>query len=255
MITIEQGTTKIRSISRSLQILKAFIDEPEMTLSRIANKVSLSKTTTFRIISTLENEGFLYRKNQSVYCLGMILMRLGTVVKGQLDLIEISMPIMKALNQKVNETISLNIVIENKRQCISKVDSTHAVRDFIEMNKLLIMHRGASGKVLLAFLEKSKQRCILESIIEENFDLGVLKTQLFEIREKGYAISFGDRIVGATAIAAPIFDRKSRLVASLGLSGASIRFTDEQIPEYIKLVMENAMKISEILGHNRYTSI
>ena len=76
-----------------------------------------------------------------------------------------------------------------------------------------------------------------------------LKGHLAEIREKGYAISFEERVLGSTSIAAPILDYKSNAIDSISISGPITRFSKNKIPEFISLVKEAAEEISKRLGY------
>ena len=76
-----------------------------------------------------------------------------------------------------------------------------------------------------------------------------LKGHLAEIREKGYAISFEERVLGSTSIAAPILDYKSNAIASISISGPINRFTKEKIPKFVSLIKESAEEISKRLGY------
>lgn len=58
----------VRSINRALQILKCFNwNDRRYTLTEIAQKVGLPKSTTSRLLSTLEYEGFIKKDEGSNY--------------------------------------------------------------------------------------------------------------------------------------------------------------------------------------------
>lgn len=248
-----EETGQIRSITRALKIIKAFTDESEMSLTAISNKVGLSKPTTHRILSTLEAEGFVRRRDDLQYRLGMLLIQLGAAATKGVSLLTISEPYLRKLNTEINETVSLNVVIDGKRLCIFKLDSTHPLRDFIEVDKLLPVHRGASGKALLAFLPESEQQRIIAAIDDPHLNKERLMRQLEEIRQMGYAYSKNDRVDGAAAIAAPIFDKTGRMIASLGLSGAAGRFTNEKKAPFEELVLQTAAAITNSLTEAAFT--
>ena len=65
---------------------------------------------------------------------------------------------------------------------------------------------------------------------------------------KGYSISFEELLPGWFSIAAPIFNEKKEVVASIGVSGASIRFSKSKRINVISLVKEAANKISISIG-------
>jgi len=80
------------------------------------------------------------------------------------------------------------------------------------------LHRGGSGKALLAFLTDEE----IDKIIQkEKFipfgpntitDPKKLKEHLKEIRKNGYVISFEERILGSASVAAPVLDYKGKLL-------------------------------------------
>jgi len=238
-----------RSVVRALTILKALADEAELSLTSISQIAGLSKGTTYRFLKTLESEGFVTRRDNLLYSLGIVMVRLGATAEKSNPLISVSEPYLKKLSEQTSETVSLNVVMNDKRLCIKKIESLHHVRDFIEMNKLLPIHQGASGTVMLAFLEESEADKVISSIDDPGFDSDRLRIQLEEIRRIGYARSRNTRVAGAAAVAAPIFDKSGRLAGGIGLSGPTIRFTEEMEKGYIHLVRQCASEISYHLGY------
>jgi IclR family KDG regulon transcriptional repressor len=97
----------VRSINRALQILKCFTwNERRFTLTEIAKKVDLPKSTTSRLLATLENEGFIRRDSGSnYYKLGYEIYFLGLIAKESLDLGQISRPIMEEIGQATKEIL------------------------------------------------------------------------------------------------------------------------------------------------------
>jgi len=61
-----------RTVSRALAIFDAF-DGAHLNLSlqEIADRIAMPKATTFRLVNTLEREGFLVRKQNGRYCLSL----------------------------------------------------------------------------------------------------------------------------------------------------------------------------------------
>jgi len=78
-----------------------------------------------------------------------------------------------------------------------------------------------------------------------------LKEHLQEIRNRGYALSFEERIPGSSSIAAPIFDYQGNVIASISISGPITRFTKEKISFYISLIKKAAEDISQSLGYHK----
>jgi len=247
----------IHSVKRAIQILNSLtLQNKELGITELSKKLNLHKSTVHRILVTLEDENMV-AKNQisQKYRLGMKLFELGNIAKEQIEIKNIAFPIMEELAKKTEESIDLNIIIDEKRVSIEKIDSPHDVRRIIQLGKSLPLYCGGSGKAILAFLPASE----IERIIKkENLvflgpatitDPVILREHLKEIRKKGYAMSFEERILGSASVAAPIFDYKGNVIASISISGPITRFTKKKIPEFISLVKEAAKDISKILGY------
>jgi IclR family transcriptional regulator, KDG regulon repressor len=248
----------IKSIKRSIRILNCFtLHKKELGITELSKILNLHKSSIHRILVTLEDENILVKNQISKkYQLGMKLFELGHIVKEQIEINNIAFPIMKELAEKTEESIDLNILLDDQRVSIEKIDSHHDLRQTIQLGKTLPLYCGGSGKAILAFLPNSE----IERIIGKSdlIPLGpntitgplALKDHLKEIRKKGYAISFEERILGSTSIAAPILDYKGNAIASISISGPISRFTNEKIPKFIAQVKEAAREISKGFGYN-----
>jgi DNA-binding IclR family transcriptional regulator len=69
------------------------------------------------------------------------------------------------------------------------------------------------------------------------------------VRSRGYAVSHGEVIVGAVALAAPTFNHNGEVAGCLGLFGPKARVKDSDIPRFGALVMQAANAVSEQLGY------
>jgi len=258
MMNKKRSDYYIQSIKRAVQILNSFtLKEDELGVTELSERLNLHKSTIHRILVTLEDESLVI-KNQITqkYRLGIKLFELGFLVQDQMEIRDYALPIMRELAQKTEESIDLNIISDGKRVSIEKIESSHDIRRIIQLGKNLPLYCGGSGKVLLAFLPDEE----IDKIIQKEklipfgpntiTDPVKLKEHLIEIRKKGYAISYEERVLGSISIGAPIWNYQGEVVASLSISGPISRFTKKKIPMLISLVKEAAQKISASLGHH-----
>jgi IclR family KDG regulon transcriptional repressor len=103
------------------------------------------------------------------------------------------------------------------------------------------MHRGASGKVLAAWLDEAERERLIESTPEPT----TLRAALDRIRHAGFAFTVGELDEGAAAVAAPILDRRGRLVAGLSIAGPAQRITRD-VPAMIAAVRRAAEVIEAV---------
>ena len=63
---------RLETVARACSLLKAFVDEREnLTLAEISARTGLEKTIAFRLVHTLEEEGFLRTAGHRRYCLNI----------------------------------------------------------------------------------------------------------------------------------------------------------------------------------------
>ncbi len=242
----------VRSVERAIDILTSFtIEQPILTVPEISQKTGLTKSTVFRLLASLESKG-LVEKIQSTheYKLGIRLLALGNIVHSSLEMIDVAKPIMKVLSEKTQETVNINVVQGLKRVCIDRIDGNQALRKVSEVGKLLPLHIGASGKLLLAYFDPEMITKVLKDLRESMSEIALnkIKLELFDIREKGYATSFNERLEGTASISAPIRDYTGKVIAGLTVSGPLVRFTEDRVEFFIKELLESSETISKSLG-------
>lgn len=242
----------IKSFERMFEILAMFsMNRTSLSISEIEKELEYPKSTIFRILNTLINADYIEQDPDTHrYSLGRQFFRLGSIFQSQLDLRNVSLPIMKRLAKKTSETIELNIIDETSRFCIEKIDSPLAVRNFVQIGDRHPLHLGASGKVLLAFLNKEKQEQLLSKLSEDYpFKIKDVSKDLQNVYLSGYSFTKGERVLGSFAVAAPIFDEHGELMGSLTLAGPIQRLSEERENELIRLLTNSAKEISEYFGN------
>lgn len=249
---------ELRSVARALDILQLYgTGQPELGVTEIAGRLRLSKSTVHRLLRLLADRGFLAQDPRSRrYRLGLELLWLGSLVRDGIDLRREALPTMQRLQEQTGETVNLNVERDGHRICIEKVESTHPIRDFVEIGRPLPLYAGASGKVLLAHLPPARidevlRRADPAGVARRRVSRHALLRQLEEIRRAGYAATSGERVEGASSVSAPIRDAEGHVVAGLSVSGPTYRFTAERVQRFARLVVQAAEEISRRLGYRR----
>lgn len=246
----------VRLVERTCDILFAFTlsPRPSLNLSDIAGAAGLPKTTAYRILRTLEMKGLVQQdeKNQE-FSLGFKIFQLGSIVMNQMDLRKIAMPYMRELADKTGEAISLNIVQEQSRVCIERIESQGIIRYYLPIGARSPLYIGATGKVLMAFLPEADIEKIISSQILDNpqagnVDVGRLRADLAEIRAVGYACTSDELGVGVSTVAAPVFNCYGNIAACLNISGPVSRFTADKVDSFTELLIRATREISRLIG-------
>ncbi|MGO0062363.1 IclR family transcriptional regulator [Brevibacillus fluminis] len=244
----EQKST-VRAVERALDIMLCFTDATELSLSEIAKRISLHKSTVHRLLASLESKGFVLRDSQTdKYRLGFRVWELSANLTHSDDPATILLPEMERLREGLGETISLYVRDGLERIRIQAVQSNQAIRRVAPIGARMPLAVGASSKVLVAFDEPT----VLESVLAdpnwpETVNRQGYQEQLAEILKLGYAMSVEERELGAAAISAPIFNRNGKLVAAVAVSGPSNRMTTEVMKQFAEPIMEAAKRMGKML--------
>ncbi|MWC29944.1 IclR family transcriptional regulator domain-containing protein [Paenibacillus sp. MMS18-CY102] len=243
----EEGKSTVRAVERALDILQCFTAGTDFGMTEIADRVGLHKSTVHRMLSTLEDRGFVERDPATErYRLGFRVWELSAHLTSSDDPAVIWLPEMERLRNVLGETVSLYVRDGGERIRIQAVQSNQAVRRVATVGARLPLYVGASSKVLIAFADEATQAEIwgeLESIQPAVVNKHMFECQMNEIRHHGYATSMEEREPGAAAVSAPIFDRHGRLAAALSVSGPSSRLTLELMREIAPTVIEAAARM------------
>jgi IclR family transcriptional regulator, KDG regulon repressor len=245
----------MQTISRTIQILRSFSkDKKELSLAELHHKLGLSKSSLQRILNTLVMNGFLEKDNKKkTYKLGIELYYLGKLVEEHSHLLMTAKPYLKDLRERFGENVYLNIIENDERKCIAFEAGKHDLMTISYIGQTSPLYAGASAKVLLAFLPTDKIQQYFHKIelvpITKNtiIDKEKIKEELHNIKEKGYSISFGERVFGVCSISAPILNRWGEVIAGISLSAPMVRVNDSIIGDFISSIKEVANQISDKL--------
>ncbi|MCQ4087315.1 IclR family transcriptional regulator [Saccharibacillus sp. JS10] len=242
---MEDGKLTVRAVERALDILMCFTRTGSLSLTEIAAEVGLHKSTVHRLMTTLEEKGFVSRDaSTEKYRLGIKIWELSAHLSNTDDPALLLLPSMEKLRDELDETVSLYVRDGRERLRIQAVQSNQAIRRVAPVGARLPLYVGASSKVLVAFSSEREQEYIIsDPIWPDSANRTAFRDQLRTIRAEGYAISVEEREQGVTSVAAPIFDLKGNLAAALSVSGPLARLPVDQLRSYAPLLMERAREM------------
>jgi DNA-binding IclR family transcriptional regulator len=114
------------------------------------------------------------------------------------------------------------------------------------------------GKVILAFLPKSRMKKIISATkFEPRTDRTIISEsalikELAEIRAQGFAINDEELEKGLRAVAAPIMNYTGEAFAAINIAWTTARRPDRAVfSEFAQKVMAAAEQISALMGYNR----
>lgn len=246
----------VQSIDRAISILKCFNERKrELKLSEIADELGLNKSTAHGIINTLKFHGFIDQDEKTQkYRLGLYLIGLGELVVNSLDARAIGYPIIDEMCQNLGETVHVCVLDCTDVVYIDKKECDNSIRISTKIGSRYPAYCTADGKVMIAYLDKSKQMRIIPDEIPQFTpntitDKMELINKLDKIKEDGYAIDNEEYEIGLICVAAPVLDHSGVAKYGISITGPTIRMTEEKITEAIKLLKNAVHKISCGIGY------
>lgn len=244
----------MRAVDRIFSVLDAFTrEQPKLSLQEISDRIELSKATTFRLVNSLSDAGYLVRLDDQRYCLSMKLVRLAGVVAGGLSIRDIAHPKMVEIGQVTGETVSLNTVVGIDRVCVDVVESTARLMHIVHLGEHAPLLYGATGKTLLAHLPSEEQAAIVKTLPRgAPFTQGQLKAELAAIRKQGYAVTGSERVPGSLAISVAIYDLHDQGKYALTVTGPENRMKEQQ-ERNLRCMLKAQREISSKMGSSRFS--
>jgi IclR family KDG regulon transcriptional repressor len=251
----ELNIEPIRSVERAIHILNCFsFEQPILSIEDIMGKTKLAKATTYRLLWTMERNGLVqYDQKLNKYRLGYKSLEYGGIVLEHLDIRREAEPYLFDLHEETGYSTILATPQGETIQYLLRFDSDEGLQPSNFVGRRRVLHNGALGIVLLAFmpiefvhelLNKHPLEALTpQTVVDKELFLQVLQ----EIREGGYYVDVDGTFIGYTAIAAPIFVEKDRVIATVGISAPSYKM-EEKKKECVHLITETSKKISQRMG-------
>ncbi len=237
----------VRSIERAIDVLQSFsLDQPSMTVAEIGKCLKLSRPTLYRLLRTLEGKGLVRSSGEPLsYELGHAVARLAQVWLARLDPARLGAPILAKLSNEINETVALCLPQGITRVCVLEHPGRQPLSYARGVGDVDGIAATASGRAMLAFLPAADIEAALPDASHER---AALLQELNGIRQAGIAIS-GGSISGIRGVAAPVFDRDGRCVASVSITGPEVRLSEAHLPAIGNSARAAAAAISAALGY------
>jgi DNA-binding IclR family transcriptional regulator len=256
---LDQGDTalseSVRAVERALDVLLCFTSQtPELTMTQIADRIGINKSTVHRLLGTLERRRFVQRDPATgAYQLGIRLFQMAYLTLEHNDLRRLAAPFLRRLCEQYQENVDLSVLDDMDVIFINHLEGPQRVKVASATGQRLPAFSTASGRATLAYLPDEATRGILARGISSytpytpRSEEAVLE-DLCLIRERGFALSEQEYEEGINAVAAPILDGSNRPFAAVAIVGPAYRLTRERMIEIGPTLVTAASEIAQELA-------
>ncbi len=246
----------IPNLRNASRIMKLLAQNPDgYKAADIARALRIPVTTTLRIMATLQLEGFV-RKVEGRFELGPVLIHLGNASLAGTEIRTAALPVLADLTNRTDETSHLAVPCDDRALIVAVQDSSHPLRAASRPGFLAELHCSSTGKCFLAFLHRARLDAFYGKARPAKRTPSTLTT-LAEIRretdltvKRGYSLDDEEFNLGVRCLAAPVHSSDGTVVAAIGITAATVRFTRERVPEIAAIVTQAAAELSRSLGYH-----
>ena len=246
----------IPMLEKGFELLELLADYPMgLSMQELVNKLAQPKTSIYRLLNSLSAMGYLTKNGETQrYFLSKKLLRIGLAALGESNIVEQSLPPMRALRDTIKESIMLGVFMENRIVLLEQVLGSYNFTFLLRAGTSFNLYSSAPGKLFLAYLSDKEREAALKTIEYVKYNKNTiiteesLRKELDKIRKVGYALDLAEEMDGVHCIAAPIFNQFGEIAASIWTSGPSGRLPKSMFPEVAAVIIKTAKQISANLG-------
>ncbi len=250
---------KVQSIEKAMKILDLLMESGKaLSLAEISEATQWPKSTVHALLSTLRESNVVEQNaSDGKYTLGYHLFELGAQVRNSWDVVWYAQAPMLHIAATMHSSVYLARLIGNRLLLVACEEPNEGFRVYDELGQTLPLHCTSQGKAILAQRSSAQVKYLLEEAGMQPYtensitDIQQFLSQLYEVRDNGYAMEKGEYVSGLYSYAAPIFDKDRVCEYALACAGPyHVMEPFGKGQEKLRdAVVKAAEKISEQMGY------
>jgi DNA-binding IclR family transcriptional regulator len=226
------GTGPIKTAGRVFAILETLDEVGEATLTELARRLDTPRSTVYDHLSTMVDEGFLVKEEQS-YRLSLRFLSFGMTARERIRAAPVVQPALERLAEETGEIAWFLVEEDGLGVYLNKAKGRDAVQPYGKVGNRVHLHDIAAGKAILAWLPPER----VSEIVDRHglpgrtdrtiTDREALFAELEAVRERGVAFNDCESMERFRAVASPIVTGEE-VHGSIVVSGPETRLEGER---------------------------
>jgi DNA-binding IclR family transcriptional regulator len=255
-VAMPHDDKNVQSVDRALDIIETLsLERDGLGVTELAKRIGLHKSTTHRLLTTLSQRGYVAKRGNGVYHLGLKIIEAASCYINSLELQTEARPYVAQITTELGLTAHLGVLEGDQVVYIERMDVLSGVKLYSQLGLRMHAYCSSLGKCLLsAFNQKTLTQVMANCSFTKftphtiaSFDelVAVLK----QVRHQGWAMDNLEYSLNNRCIGAPIYDYRGEIIAAVSASGPPTVLTEERIDEVAVYVRDKALAISHSLGY------
>ena len=245
-----------RTLEKGLLLLGLFdMDHPDWSLRELREISGLSKTTTLRLVKTLESLEYLECEPRTGrYHLGTSILKAVYVSLSHSELVRRAHPFLQALADETTESVSLTVWTDRGPLLIDMVPTSRIFKPQIWLGMVLPGLGSANARVHAAFGPERIREELLSTPQAARTphtitDPAHLRDDLSKVQREGVAVERQEWDLSMGAVAAPVFGPDGSVRAALAVVLPIERSGESELQTHSDAVKRTAQALSREMGY------
>jgi len=245
----------VQSLVRALGLLDQLADHEEgLTLTQMARRVALPRSTTHRLLTTMESMRYVaFDSGNGRWGVGTRALALANALEAA-RIGSIARPVLQSLQASAGATASIATPEDGRVRYAGQARLAGDRCSAAKVGDRLPMHTTATGKAILASWPTPKLAAYLrQTPLEARTACSLtradaLARELELVRRRGFAVDDQETKPGVRCLAAIVLDRDGEARAAVGITCPIGEAPDSRLPFLGASVRTSARRLAEAFG-------
>jgi len=223
------------------------------TLSQLAQRLSMPKTTLMRLLDALERAGYVahapaergFVPGPAATTLALTLLRTPSFTRS-------CVAVLSQLVAALGEACNLTALDGDQIVYVARVETDEPLRLHFETGNRVPLHCTASGKLFLASMSHTERDRVLSRINLTRCtprtltDPTLLHSELDRLAARGIGIDNEEFVRGMTAVSVPVRDKQGRMVAAIACHAPTARASLDDLLRALPKLQQAAQAMQKV---------
>lgn len=245
----------VDALARGLATIRCFDEaHPRLSISEVARLTGLSRATARRSLLTLSTLGYM-ASDGKYFWLSPKILSLGHAYLSSTPLPRILQPALEQVSERTHESCSASILEGGEIVYIARSATRRIISVGLGVGSRLPAYCTSMGRVLLAALEPSQleaylsQTPLLALTPHTLTDPQLLRKELGQVRQQGYALVDQELELGLRSVSVPLKNSRGKVLAAINIGAQAGRVSQaEMVHNLLPVLREAARSLTPLLG-------
>ena len=251
-----QKSQGVQSVVRALNLLSIISRHDEgLRVSDAAREAGLAVSTTHRLLTTLELQGFAqFEPDRALWHVGREAFAAGAAFGRRHNFVAPALPFLRRLRDVTRETANLGLLDNDELVTVSQVESREIMRAISPPGGRVPVFCSGMGKAILATWTDEDIKAFvtrtgfhpLTARSHRNFRTAM--KDIAGIRQRGYALDDEEHVTGLRCLAAVVWSPQGEAACAISVSGLAARLQNDKLDRIGQVGARAAAELTEKLG-------